>query len=282
MRAFFISLACLASAAALAGQSRPPASFEVASVKASPPMPPGGVNVTSGSVQPGGRWISQNARFVDILRAVYPGFPQRAQIAGGPLWVNTARFDITAIAGRDASREEMRELMKQLLADRFALKVHTEQRPLDVYSLVLARSDGRLGPGLRRVTVDCAAVTAARRRGEAVADGPGRRPQCASDVVEGAGDVQRLTAGGVTLESLVMQVRATMNQIIVDRTGLTGQFDIDFEWSLDPVLRTSADGGDSGPSIFPALERQLGLKLERRKEPVDVLVIDHAEMPRPD
>src|SRR5687768_4345365 len=150
MRTIFWLL--VASVATVSAQSNAPAPdaavrFEVASIKQSAPPGSGPFRLEAGPM-PGGRWVAQNASFMLILRTAYPGYSQ-PQIVGGPDWLTTARFDITAIAGGDPPAEQMTAMLRQLLADRFALKVHVEPREVDVYALVLARSDGRPGPGLR-------------------------------------------------------------------------------------------------------------------------------------
>jgi uncharacterized protein (TIGR03435 family) len=256
--------------------------FEVASVKPSPPMTPAGLIVRSGSAQPGGRWVSQNARFIDILRSVYPEYPLRGQIAGGPVWINSARFDITARADGDPPPEQIRAMARHLLADRFGLRVRTERRELPTYALVMAREDRRPGPRLRAVTVDCDALAAARARGEAAATKPNERPLCSARVTESPG-MLHLVAGALPLPGLVNMIQGALREPILDRTGLTGRFDIDLDWAAESILGTTPGADDnSGQTIFVALPQQLGLKLEPRTEAMDVLVIDSVQMPTPD
>jgi uncharacterized protein (TIGR03435 family) len=262
------------------------ASFEVASIKQSSPPGTGPIRLEAGP-QPGGRWVAQNATFMMILRGAYPGFSLPGQVVGGGDWIGTTRFDINAIAGGDPPREQMTAMLKQLLSDRFALKVHVEPRELDVYALVLARSDGRLGPGLRKPAVDCQALAEARKRGEAPPPppfAPGQRPQCGMMSTVSAG-VQRLATGGTPVTSVASAIQATVGRAVIDRTGLTGTFDIDFEFAREvgPAPGPPVDpNANSAASVFTALQEQLGLKLESRKETMDVLVIDHVEPPTPD
>lgn len=261
----------------------PVKSFEVASIKQSPPATGGPIRLGAGPA-PGGRWVAQNANFMMILRAAYPGYSQPGQVVGGPEWLTTSRFEVNAIAGGEPPPEQMNAMVRQLLAERFALKVHVEPRELDVYALVLARSDGRLGPGIRPPAVDCEALAAARKRGEAPPPPPfvpGQRPQCGmmSSVIAG---VQRVTLGGSRITSIATTVQSSVGRPVVDRTGLTGTFDIDFEFAREVALQSApptdlAAGGAA--SVFTALQEQLGLRLEPRKETMDVLVIDHVEMP---
>jgi uncharacterized protein (TIGR03435 family) len=254
--------------------------FDVASVKVSPPVPPGGVRVITGSAQ-GGRWLSQNAPFIDILRNVYPEYRLRGQIAGAPDWMSRTRFDIDARADGSPTRAQMVEMMKQLLAERFSLKVHAEQREIDVYALTVARRDRQLNRGLRPSTVDCEAVAAARAKGDSPV-GPGGRPLCIALSAEQPNGTVRVGGAGALMTHLISMIQGALREPIVDRTGLTGRYDLDLEFN--PELGSLRDGAPGGPgsSIFTAVQEQLGLRLELRKEPMGVLVIDHVEMPTPD
>ena len=101
--------------------------------------------------------MSQNATFTMILREAYPGFSLPGQIVG-PDWITSERFDINARADGEAPHDVITAMLRQLLADRFVLRVHMERRELDVYALVDAREDGRPGRGLRKPAVDCDAI----------------------------------------------------------------------------------------------------------------------------
>jgi uncharacterized protein (TIGR03435 family) len=218
-----------------------------------------------------------------LSRVLAPG-----QIVGLD-WINNERFDINARADGDPSPEVTNGMLRQLLADRFSLRVHTEQRELDVYALVVAREDGRAGPDLRVSAVDCAAVEAARR--QRVASGeppaarqvattkPGDRPECGMRSMMMNG-MQRLTAGGMPVGAMAAVIQQTVGRPVVDRTGLNGRFDFDLQFSGTGPLAT-ADRADAPVSVFTALQEQLGLKLDSRKEKVDVLVIDQVERPTP-
>jgi uncharacterized protein (TIGR03435 family) len=95
--------------------------------------------------RPGGQWFAQNTPLLSILQSAYPAFALPGQIVGGPDWVNAQRFDINARAEGNPSPDVITAMLKQLLADRFSLKVRMEQREIDVYALVLDRADGRPG-----------------------------------------------------------------------------------------------------------------------------------------
>lgn len=268
------------------GVSPAPPAFDVVSVRPSAPPTGGPMFATIGS-RPGGQWISQNVQFISILRAAYTSFPSPGQIVGGPDWIHTERFDINARAAGDPPAEVVTEMLKLLLADRFKLKVHTEQREIDVYALVLARPDGRLGPGLRKAAVDCEAREAARKRDlaaglpatQASAPKPGERPECGM-LSSSMNGVLRVATGSTPISAVVRQIQVNVGRPVIDRTGLTGRFDIELQFSATGP-QTAADQPDAPTSVFTAVQEQLGLKLKSRKERMDVLVIDQVEMPTP-
>jgi uncharacterized protein (TIGR03435 family) len=199
--------------------------------------------------------------------------------SGGPKWIDVDRFDIEAKAATDFPRSssgptpEMFSLVRSLLADRFRLIVHTETKDAPIYSLVLAKRDGRLGPQLRPTPPDCAAWLAARGRPGAPPRPPvsGDRPCGVGRVAQGA-----IARTGVTMSQLADLVSPRVNRVVRDRTGLAGYFDLDLQWTPEQKADTN------GPSLFTALQEQLGLKLESSKDSMDVLVIDRAEKPTAD
>jgi uncharacterized protein (TIGR03435 family) len=250
--------------------------FEVASVK---PNKSGDDNSRLG-LQPGGRITATNVALRLLIRNVYN--VQAYQIVGEPDWIATERFDIEAKADRDYSPQsdgpapELIAMMRNLLADRFKLVVHRETREMPVYALVLARADGTFGPQMRRVDVDCAAeaakAMAARRGGTPPQPSdPSKVPPCGARLRPG-----RVMAGAAMLPQFARGLSGFVGRTVVDRTGLSGTFDIDLEWTPDPTADTT------GPSLFTALQEQLGLKLESTRAPVEVLVIDRVERPMPD
>jgi uncharacterized protein (TIGR03435 family) len=167
--------------------------------------------------------------------------------------VDSDRFDIIAKVEGEPTPPERRLMMQALLTERFSFAAHHETRELPVYDLVLARPDGKLGAGLRHV--DCAAVQT-----------------CGSTNVNNT----VLHAQGITLEFFKETLSSITTRIVIEKTGLDGAFDIDLTWSRDQTTDTTQ------PSIFTALQEQLGLKLDPSRGPVDVLVIDHVEPPTPD
>jgi uncharacterized protein (TIGR03435 family) len=272
--------------------------FDVTSVKPNK-TGPGGPSMMQN--QPGGRLTATNVPVRLLIQNAYRPL-QGFQILGGPAWLSTDRFDIAAKASGDLAAAmstpgpqsndptPMQLAMRALLADRFKLMVHRETRELPTYTLVFARSDKKLGPGMHPAAVDCAA---ARGRGGAPAPGPpppGERPACG--MMSGFGV---LSAGGTTLAQLAAVLSNAVGRTVLDQTGLTSAFDIDLKWTPDQLpQRPPGAPGDqpitvngtaidpNGPSIFTALQEQLGLKLESTKGPMEVLVIDSIEQPTED
>ena len=292
MARLFTALIVLSSLISLSAQSKAPSpaispAFDVASVKPSPPPTGGPMFVTYGP-RAGGQWLAQNAPFLMILRSAYPDFSQPGQIAGGPEWVNTARFDIDARTSLNLPADAMAEMLKNLLAERFKLKVHVERREIDVYAMVLARSDGQLGRGLRKPARDCEAVEAARKKAaaggapptQAAPPKPGERPECGA-LSAAMNGVARLATGGTPLSIIPPVIQSTVGRPVIDRTGLAGRWDIELEYSITTTPSTAADQANAPASIFTAMQEQLGLRLESRKEPMEVLVIDQIELPTP-
>jgi uncharacterized protein (TIGR03435 family) len=274
-------------------QAEPYPKFEVASVRPNT----SGDNRMSSKPLPGGRYEAINIPLRSLIINSYS--LQAQQLVGAPAWISSERFDIVAKAdgelGPPVSRDApspLQLMIRGLLEERFKLKVHREPREVPIYTLVLARADGRLGSGLRPSAVDCEAVGAPRRSGGAPPDvqKPSERPRCGARV--GFGE---LTAGAQPLLELVSLLSGTVGRSVVDRTGLTGRYDIDLRWTPDRVLQRAAGAAASepirvngveidpnGPSIFTALQEQLGLKLESERGTIEALVIDHIERPTPD
>jgi uncharacterized protein (TIGR03435 family) len=240
-------------------------------------------------IQPGGRFTAIGVPLPGLITQAY-GL-QRSQLVGGPDWMETARFDITAKAEGDIPRSALGSVgplqlrMQDLLEERFKLRAHRETREQQIYALKLSRPDGQLGPGLRASTTDCAALFARGRNGPPPRGmGPGERPACGMRIGPG-----QLMAGAMPISQLILPLAQFTERLVFDRTGLTGNFEIDLTWTPDRLPSGPPPPGappvtidPNGPSLFTALQEQLGLKLESERAPVEVLVIDHVERPTPD
>jgi uncharacterized protein (TIGR03435 family) len=278
----------------LHAQAQTPAAgpaFEVASVK---PNKSGDMRVMLG-MQPGGRFTATNAPLIALIRQAYQ--LQNFQLVGAPDWINTERFDIVAKAEGDVppapigTLGPMQLMLRNLLADRFKLVLHPETREMPIYALVLARSDGKLGPQLKPAAVDCAALMKERGRGGPPPNfpPPGERMQCGMRIGPGV-----MNGGGFPMSQLAQTLSNFVQRVVVDKTGLTGNYDLEMTWTPDQMPGGGPAGqpppgapafppfDPNGPSIFTALQEQLGLKLDSQRGPVDVMVIDSVDRPTPD
>lgn len=262
--------------------------FEAASVK-----PAADTGRRGGRGTPG-RFQGINLPVRQLIRQAYD--INDAQIVGGPDWLATEGFDINATTG-DKPPDQMRVMMQTLLRDRFKLAFHTEKRDLPIYALVVARSDGKLGPGLKRIP-DGECPPPGARRGAPPPGGPPAAPSSPSDpnaqapcgaIIFGPG---RLLAHGVPIEQLARSIGGlpaitSFNRIVINDTHLEGQYDFDFRWTNEFGPQAGPQGGGpppapaagDAPTLVTALQEQLGLKLDARRATVDVLVIDSAEKP---
>lgn len=235
--------------------------FEVASIK------PNNSGATSSSTS--GRAGSFTASNVTARELIIYAYRLRPfQLAGGPGWINSDRFDIQARQPENA-KPDNRAMTRALLRDRFKLSAHTETRQEQVYALVLARPDGRLGPQLKASTQNCATSQA------------GAASPCGTNTSVNA-TVGRMTGIGQSMESLVTSLGGFgLSRMVLDRTGLKGEFDFELRWTPERAAAEQAQANDA-PSIFAALQEQLGLRLESQRGPVEFVVVDSLERPTPD
>src|SRR5688572_13836005 len=250
MRRLMLTAAVLSAlSVAVVAQSR--GRFEVASVK--PARSSEGFTVIQNT---GGRFVAERITVSNLIQQAYDvyGF----QIVGAPDWLERDRFDVRAIAPPQTSAAEQDAFLRQLLEDRFMLRTRREMRERDVYTLVIARADGQLGPNLRPFTGDCTPKESPCR----MRNGPNF-----TDAI------------GMPFRILFGQVTGNVNRFVVDKTGLTGRFDFKYEWTSD--LPTANAIGDR-VSFITALQEQLGLKLVNDRAQIEVLVIDSVWRPTPD
>ncbi len=252
--------------------------YEVASIKPNK----SGTDMALFRTTPVG-FIASNIPLKELIRQAYG--VEENQILGAPSWAGSAHYDIEAkVSSSDTdalhnlSPDQRRLMLQPLLADRFQLKVHTEVRELPVLTLVVAK----VGPKLHEAKPGDMYPNGLKDfNGQG--GGPGMmlmRPG-------------QLTGQGISLSSLAQLLTQQLGSTVQDKTGLAGKYDITLQWTPDrnaspmpgapepgqqgPGAPTSTDA--SGPSIYTAIQEQLGLKLESQKGPVQVLVIDHVETP---
>jgi uncharacterized protein (TIGR03435 family) len=273
------------------------AKFDAVSVKRNTSGAQGGTNQNTP-----GRFAATNISLRMLIRNAYGLLD--SQIVSGPAlataeYMNAEKFDIVATWAGEVTREQRNEMMQNLLKERFKLVTHTEMREMPVYVLSLARPDARLGPALKPESEECAARGggAGRAAGPPPADpppaggvrigGPGGGPDASAlrcgSLQFGPGSFIAKGAGlDMLTESLANRTPITgIDRIVLDRTGLTGRYDYELKWT--PVGRAGGaapvENDPDRPSIFTALQEQLGLKLEPQRAPIEVLVIDGAAMP---
>jgi uncharacterized protein (TIGR03435 family) len=253
------------------------ASFEVASVKPNT----SGSSAAETSAPPSGTIRIVNTPLRTLIVNAYSLKP--FQVVGGPPWLESERYDIVAKPPTNTAPNVIPLMFRTLLADRFKLRSHMETRQQPIYELVLAREDGRLGPGLAKSDVDCVSIDAARAAARPQPAPPlsrNGRPACRTRMA--ISDTSgTLDVGGRPLSAMLNTFGTVANRPVVDRTGLTGPFDIELHWSDTTLSANSASTADA-PSFFVALQEQLGLKLRPARGPVEVLVIDAVERPQPD
>lgn len=249
----------------------PPQMFEVASIKPVVGEPPLG----GGSDAPD-RYDDPDTTLHFLIRVAYDLFDY--QVVGGPDWIDARRWAVSAKAPAPMSRAAMRPLMRKLLEDRFALKAHLETRDMPVYELVMARSDRRLGPKIKPAAVDCTPFLSGQRP---MAESP-RQPGvpvevCSVGASIAPGGVLTPRLNGQPLSGLIEQLEASLQRRVIDKTGLTGLYDIALSY-VDDRFAAGVSAAD-GPALFTALQEQLGMKLESARGPVEVLVVDSAMEP---
>lgn len=247
----------------------PEESFEVVSVKPN----------RSGAQQwdfdsPPGRVVGTNVLLRDLIRFAYYiyGGEWDKRIVG-PEWIKTARFDIDATTPGSVAQGRAMSMLRHLLGERFGMKVHYEKREHPVYALVIARNDRRLGSQLKPNPIDCGALGAAMQAAKEKGTPPPisldpDKPVCGNRSLPG-----RLTGGGLSMEQFALHLAAHAGRTVIDQTGFGGAgFDYDLRWQPDQTK-------PEGPSIFTAIEEQLGLKLVSQTGPIEVLVIDSISQP---
>jgi uncharacterized protein (TIGR03435 family) len=223
------------------------AKFEVATVKLSQPPAGDRININLGNIL-NGRLTLTNATVADCVKFAY-GLAADAQLAG-PDWIHTGavRLDVVAQAPAATPREQMLAMLQQLLAERIKLAVHREPREMSYLALVAAKGGAKLEP----------------------ADPP-------TGSVNAPSIAGRIDSPRMPMATLARLLSRFERQTVLDTTGLPGFYRVKLEWSVENNLASAGPGPadpPQGPSLYAAIQQQLGLRLEARKGPVEVLVVD--------
>jgi len=269
-RFLFASMALLLASApggALFAQTPPLPQFDVASVKVNRLMEQPSNNWR----RTPGRLDYHNSQLIELIKAAWGDFSLRVE--GAPQWLRTDRFDVVVQFPPETPPDRVMLMLRALLIDRFHLAARLESREVPIYALMMNRADRVPGPNLKPGLPEC---------------GPDQStplpPQCGRGM--GAGHAQFGSYDMATLAKL-LAFSPAVGRPVVDETGLTGRYSVDLVFAPSPVaapLNGAAPlpAESDAPSIFRALQEQLGLKLESRRGTANVLIIDRVEPPTPD
>ena len=289
-----------------------PAEFEVASIKPAAPMMPGrmmvGLRGGPGTPSPG-QMTFINVSLAQIIQRAYD---VKSYQISGPDWMSSARFNLSAKVPAGATKAQSNVMWQKLLADRFKLVLHHATKESPIYVLLVAKGGPKLKESVKESTNDAAGATQPGGQGM---DGPGRgmmgkdgKPQLPPGTQKGTpmiigegqmiapGGKIRMISNGATIGKFLDVLANQLDRPVRDMTGLSGTYDIILDFAVEPaVLQAKMAGMGMGPppgmappegapqdpsgaeSIFSALTEQLGLRLEARKSPVDLLVIDSVQ-----
>ncbi len=245
--------------------------FEVASVKPNT----AGMHMVRIGFMPGGRFNAEGATLRMLVRLAYD--VKDSQISGGPGWLATDAFDIQAKAPEGkADFATMKLMLQSLLTDRFHLTFHRESKEAPIYELNVAKAGSKLTPSASGSCIQPGpgGPTAGFR--------PGEKPPCGA-IRMGLG---LLDGSGVTMDRFLSALSEATGRPVVDKTGLTGAFDIHLTYTPDqPIAAIQQQHPDApsvdpgGPSVLTAVQEQLGLRLDSAKGPVESLIVDRVEKP---
>jgi uncharacterized protein (TIGR03435 family) len=246
----------IALLAAICARGQAP-SFEVASIKVNH----SGTHMVAIQPQPGGRFVATNINLKQLIDFAY-GIKEN-QLSGAPAWIDSERYDVSAKPETTATPDQMKRMLQSLLADRFKLTFRKETKELPVYVLTVAKN----GPKLEASKDD----STEPGRGRGLRMSPGQ-----------------LMAQGATASDFASHLSNILGRNVIDKTGLPGKYNFNLKWAPDEsqaaAFRGPGDGSppppdSSGPSIFSAIQDQLGLRLDAQKAPVEVYVFASVEKP---
>ena len=274
MRHVIAFIAFSSVAVAYGQQNAPPTEFEVATVKPQNPNPQP-FSLASIGPKPG-HWPFLGP-LVKLIEQAYPAYGFDNLVVGGPPWIRDpgTKWDVDARMDPQTPRDQVPPMVAHLLADRFGLRFHTEQRMVQVYVLKMARADGQFGPKLKRSAQACVTARTTRQP---------MPVECRGAIAPGGG--MNLVASQIS-ELLQYWSFRGIDRPAIDRTGLQGYFDVQLAFDCEP-LAPLVPGfpprlcSPDSVSMFTALQEQAGLKLEPSREMVDVLVVDSVRIPDPD
>jgi uncharacterized protein (TIGR03435 family) len=281
-----------AGATAPQAQAGAPQSFEVASIKPSAPAENGMFMVMMGN-SPGGRWTAKGVTTSILIQQAYD--VKDFQISGGPSWLNSERYDIVAKADTpNITREMLKVLLQSLLAERFNLKFHRDTKELPIYALVVGKNGHKLHASEIQPNTQGDAQAANPSKPGQTGGGTGGAVEVAGAPVKSGSQIRmgrgQLNAQMTPVSAIAAMLAQQLGRPVIDKTDIKGNFDFSLQWTPDETQRGIGFGGmekpatdsplpsdPTSPSIFTAVQEQLGLRLEATKGPVEILVIDRIE-----
>jgi len=250
-----LSFVAFLSGAAFGQSTETTPKFDFADVHVSPKS---NTTYMSGGVLRGGRFEIRRGTMLDLIRIAY-GVDDDSKIQGGPNWLALYRYDVIAKAPPSTTQETARLMLQALLADRFQLKIHMDSKPMPVFVLSVGKGKPKLKEAEGSGNTGC--------QGQPQTDPP----------APGVIPYNVVSCRNMTMEEFAPNLRGMaggyLTNPVVDSTGLKGAWDFDIKWTSRGLLGQA--GGD-GISIFDAVDKQLGLKLEAQKMPLPVIVVDSA------
>jgi uncharacterized protein (TIGR03435 family) len=270
-RPSLVALLLVAGSVLLVAQEKP--AFEVVSIKRVDELRQGG----GGRTMPDGSSVMTNRPVATFIMAASP--ERAVDVVGLPAWTRDERYDVTVKPPAGSTREQIAQMWRTMFADRMKLVAHVEQRERDVYSLVLVRADGKLGPELKPSSLDCSPPPPGT-----APPSPPTGPPSRKDALNRCGMMMQaggIFSGGMRLDNLASSLSGMAGGNVENHTGLVGFYSVNLTFSptRGRGVPAGADSNDDAPDFFTALREQLGLKVEHEKKMMPVLVVDHIERP---
>jgi uncharacterized protein (TIGR03435 family) len=264
-------LAGTALSAAPRAQTANPSEFDVVSIKRNVSGPGSGMSIRT---LPDRTTVMVNGTMLSLVgnASPVPGMLLN-NIVGLPDWVGREQYDVTARPPAGATPEQIREMWQTVFKTRMNFAAHVEQREAKLFSLVVARNDGRLGPELKKSALECG--------GPPTGEPPPPPSQNPADVLQRCGMMGgpgTIMSGGMTMEMLARNLSGRAGGPVADKTGLAGYYAVTLKFSPPHAADAPISVGDP-PEFFVALEEQLGLKLQSEKGTVPYLIVEHMDRP---